>query len=443
MHHVIRRCTPLLGLAIVVALAACTSPTSSKSSPTSNAAGGGGGATTVANTSTVGITTDSVKISMIAADLSILSKQHLAPDIGDPAKVGQAVVASINANGGIGNGRKLVLTTHVIPNAPIATASALQQACVQATQEDKPLAVIITAAVIDPVVQCVSVAHDQLAITMDSWSQKMYSDAKGRIFSVATPMSINVEREYAYWPTLLDVSHALDGKTLGIIAQDQPSNQTAAFKALKAALKKRDQKVAAEAIVPYPEGSQTCTQPDVAIERMQQAHVDFVFLIAQNLCSAALVKAAQDANYKPQWATIGNNVTDTVAQFMAPAKDNYDGAWGVGTTFPDDQTGADCNAIAAQAGLHYPPGSDAYSFAAVTCTQIETLAQALKAAKAPLTQGSVINAMQSMSSVDMTSKPMGSLSATKHDAGDYVFIMKYSAAKGTFVPYDTTPRRVP
>jgi hypothetical protein len=445
MDHVVRRSTPVHVLAVVLmlALAACTSPTSSKTSTTANTAGGGGGATTVANTSTVGISASSVKISMIAADLSILSKQHLAPDLGDPVKVGQAVVASINANGGVANGRKLVLATHVIPNAPIATAAALQQACVQATQEDKPLAVIITAAVIDPVVQCVSVAHDQISVTMDSWTQKMYSDSKGRIFSVATPMSIDIEREYSYWPTLLDVNHALDGKTVGIIAQDQPSNQTAAVKALKSALQKRGTKVAAEAIAPYPEGSQTCTQPDVAIERMQQADVDFVFLVAQNLCAAALVKAAQDANFKPQWATIGNNVTDTVAQFMAPAKGNYDGAWGVGTVFPNNKNAADCNAIAAKAGLHYTPGTDAYSFAAVTCTQIQTLATALKAAKQPLTQGTAINALQAMASVPMSAGPPGSLSATKHDAGDYVFIERYSAAQGKFLPFDTTPRRVP
>jgi ABC-type branched-subunit amino acid transport system substrate-binding protein len=442
MQHV-RRNTALVALAAALTLAACTSPTSSKPSTTGTGSGSGSTPTSVANNSTVGITADAVKISMIAADLSILSKQHLAPDIGDPVKVGEAVVADINAHGGVGNGRKLVLTTHVIPNAPIATAAVLQQACVQATEEDKPLAVVITAAVIDPVVQCVSVAHNQIAMTMDSWTQKMYADSGGRIFSLATPMSIDVEREYSYWPTLLDVTHALTGKTLGIIAQDQPSNQAAALKALEASLKKRGDKVAAEATVPYPEGAETCTQPDVAIERMQQAKVDFVFLVAQNLCSAALVKAAQDANFKPQWATIGNNVTDTVAQFMAPAKADYDGAWGVGTVFDTNKTDADCNAIAAGAGLHYAVGSDAYSFAGVTCTQIETLAAALRSAKAPLTQGTVINALQSMSSVPMVGGPAGSLSPIKHDAGDYVFIEKYSAAAGKFLPYDKTPRRVP
>ena len=63
-------------------------------------------------------------------------------------------------------------------------------------------------------------------------------------------MSIDIEREYSFWPKLLDVTHALDGKTIGIVAQDQPSNQAAALKALQAALKKRGQKVAAEATVP-------------------------------------------------------------------------------------------------------------------------------------------------------------------------------------------------
>jgi ABC-type branched-subunit amino acid transport system substrate-binding protein len=380
---------------------------------------------------------------MITADLSILTKQHLAPDLGDPTKVARAIVDAVNASGGVGGGRKLLLTTHVIPNAAIATAAVMQKACVQATEEDKPLAVIITAAVLAPVAQCVGVAHNQIAITMDSWEQKMYSDAGGRLFSVGTPMSIDVEREYSFWPSLLDVVHALTGKTIGIIAQDQPSNQAAALKALKAALAKRGTAVASEATVPYPEGSLTCTQPDIAIERMQQAKVDFVFLIAQNLCAAALVKAAQQANYKPQWATIGNNVTDTVSQFMAPSKDNFDGAWGVGTVFPVNSASRECNAIAANAGLHLTPGSDAYGFAAVTCLQIQTLAAAVKAVKGPLTQGAVVQALEAMSSVPLAGGPDGSLSPTKHDAGDDVFIEKYSAAKGKFISYDPTPRRVP
>jgi ABC-type branched-subunit amino acid transport system substrate-binding protein len=433
-----------VGLATVLALVfavGCTSPTSSKP----NAQGSSGGTSTPRPENTVGITKNSVTISFIYADLAILAQQHLAPDLGDAAKAVQATVDEINAKGGVAGGRKLILKTHSIPNAPIATAAVLQRACVQATEEDKPFAVIIGAAVISNVVECTAIAHQQLTITMDSWRKQVYDDADGRIFSVGTPMSVDIERAYAALPTLLGPTHALEGKTIGILNQDLPADRTAAATALKGALDKAHIKLAAEATVPYPEGSLTCSQPDVAIQKMKDAHVNFVFLLAQALCAASLVKAAQDADYKPQWATLGNNVTDTVSSFMAPAKDTFDGAWGIGTVFPKaTKTAYDCAAIIKRrVGLDAVPGDDAWGFAALACTQVQTLAAALDAAKAPLSQGTVIDAFQAMKSVPMIAGPPGSLSATKHDAGDYVFLEKFSAAKGKFVPYDVTPLRVP
>jgi hypothetical protein len=47
-----------------------------------------------------------------------------------------------------------------------------------------------------------------------------------------------------------------------------------------------------------------------------------------------------------------------------------------------------------------------------------------------------------MASVPMNAGPPGSLSAAKHDAGDYLTIEKYSAAKGTFEPVGA-PQRIP
>jgi ABC-type branched-subunit amino acid transport system substrate-binding protein len=429
---------------VIAALAAlvvvgCTSPTSDKKADT------GGGAGAPDNSPTIGITNDTVRISLVVADLSLLTQQHLAPDLGDAVKAARAVVDEINATGGVVGGRKLVLSAHKIGNAPIATAATLQRACVQATEEDKPLAVLVAAAVPVNVVECAAVSHDQLAITMDSWQKKVYDDARGRIFSVASQLSVSIERSYAFLATLLAQEHALDGKTVGILNQDQPSDRIAAGSAMKQALSAAGIKVAAEATVPYPEGSQTCTQTDVGVQKMKQAKVNFVFLLAQNLCSAAIVQAAAKAGFTPQWATTGNNVTDTVAQFFAPAKNNYDGAWGLGGALPEPSKAADdCNAIVARrAGLRYTRGSDAYGFAAVTCLQVQTLADALKAAKEPLTQAAVVRDLEALTSVPMNVGPAGSLSPTKHDAGDYVYLEKYHAADGKFVPVDHTPRRIP
>jgi len=384
-----------------------------------------------------------VRISLITADLSFLTQQHLAPDLGDPAKVARAVVDEINAKGGVA-GKQLALSVRTVPNAPTATEAVLQQVCVQGTEEDKPFAVIVAAAVPVTVVQCSAVAHGLLTITMDAWQQSIYNDAKGRLFAVGTNGSADIERQYGFAPTLLQTKHALDGKTVGILNQDQPADRAPAAAALKASLAKMGIKVAAEATAPL-QALSSCAQTDAAIQKMQQAKVDFVFLVAQNLCGSSLVNAANKVGYKPQWATLGNNVNDTVAQFYAPSKANYDGAWGIaGAAGPVSKEGQDCiNLATRRAKLTIKPDSDAAGFASLTCLQIQTLADAMNAAGQPLTQEGVIKALEAKSVVPMNSGPAGSLSAAKHDAGDHLWLEQYSAKTGTYELVDPTPQQIP
>jgi ABC-type branched-subunit amino acid transport system substrate-binding protein len=410
-------------------VAACTSSSSSKQASTS----GGSDTATPA---------DAVHISLIVADLSILTQQHLAPEIGDPGKVAKAVAADINKHGGVA-GKQLAVTVRPIPNTATASDATMQQVCTQATEEDKPFAIVITAAVPVNVVQCSAVGHSELTITMDAWQQAVYNDAKGRLFAVGTSGSADIERQYSFAPALLQTQHALDGKTVGILNQDQPADRAAAATALKAALAKAGIPVAAEATAPIQTLS-SCGQTDAAIQRMQQAKVNFVFLLGQNLCGSSLVAAAKRVGYKPQWATLGNNVSNTVANFYSPSKDIYDGAWGLAGAGGDITNEAkNCNDIAAKVGVKFQPGTDGYGFTSLTCLQIQTLADAMNSAGQPLTQDGVIKALEAKSSVPMNAGPPGSLSATKHDAGDYLTIEKYSAAKGTFEPVDPTPHKIP
>src|SRR5580765_3117565 len=123
---------------------------------------------------------------------------------------------------------------------------------------------------------------------MDSWQEKVYDNAKGRIFSLADHLSVDIEREYSYLPALFQAQHALDGKTVGILNQDQPSDRAAAATALKQALATAGIALAAEATAPYTVGDTSCTQEDTAIQKMKRAHVNFVFLLAQNLCASTL-----------------------------------------------------------------------------------------------------------------------------------------------------------
>src|SRR4029077_5793285 len=97
-------------LSACLLLGACTTESSTESGDaTPTTVDGAAGA--VGNTA--GITNDTIRISMISADLAQLTEQNLAPEIGDAAKTMTAIVADITANGGVA-GRKIELVSHVL-----------------------------------------------------------------------------------------------------------------------------------------------------------------------------------------------------------------------------------------------------------------------------------------------------------------------------------------
>ncbi len=422
--------------AMCVLLGACTAKSAGTGSGPSTSAGGTG--TSASATNTVGVTATTIKVSMISADLSQLTSQHLAPEIGDAAKTMTAVVADINSHGGVA-GRKIELISHVLHGTDaILNPDLGRQACVQATEDDKPFAVIITASLPATMVQCVAADHNVLTITMDSWPSSLYAAAKGRLFSLGSHISIGENREYQAWPRVLNDAGLLKGKKIGIIRQDLADQQEVTDHALVPGIKALGYTVAAQAVLPCPEGSQTCEQQTVAIQRMQDAGVNVVFLVAQTLAGSTTVEAAQTVGYKPQWMTVGNNVTNTVAKFYVNAKQNYDGAYGLAIAFTDfTPAAASCNQIAASGGAEqFPSGTDGYGFTAVTCIQMQSLAQAIKAVKGTVDQASVIAALQQLKPVLMMDGPPGTISQSKPYAGTSVFISRYSAATQTFQPVD-------
>jgi ABC-type branched-subunit amino acid transport system substrate-binding protein len=439
MNSIRRKCA--IGVIASLALgglAACTSQSgddddAASSSTTAAGAGAGTGAG-----NTVGLTDDTIKISLISADLALLTEQNLAPEIGSAEATMKAVVADINANGGIA-GHQVELVSHVLSGTDaILNPDLARQACVQATEDDKPFAVIIAAALTAPLVQCVAADHDVLTITMDSWPASLYAASEGRLFSLASHISIERDREYRAWPGILDDAGVLDGKKIGIIRQDVAEQAETTDDGLKPGIENLGYEVAAEAVLPCPEGSQTCEQQQVAIQRMQDAGVDFVFLVAQTLAGAATVEAAQNLGYKPEWATIGNNVTNTVAKFYANAKDTYDGAYGLPIAFTDwTDEAVECNRVAVVGGAEeFPQDSDGYGFTAVTCLQLQSLAQAIDAIDGVVDQATVIDALEQLDPVPMISGPKGTLSAEKHDAGNAVYMARYSATTQQFEPTD-------
>jgi ABC-type branched-subunit amino acid transport system substrate-binding protein len=428
---------------VVLAVVVSCSSKAAEDTSTGSTEGTGGAVT---EKDAVGVTADTIKLSLIYGDLAALSEQHLAPEIGNAAQQAEAVVADINAKGGLA-GRKVQLVSHVIEGADaVLSPEAGRAACLAATEDDKPFAVIIAASIGASVVDCVATEHDVLTIAMDSFPKSYYDEADGRLFSVGSHLSMQRDRAFAAWPKLLEGPAGLGDKTIGIIRTDQPVDEAVVDGTLKPAIDALGLEVAAEATLPCPEGSQNCSQHDAAIQRMKSAGVDFVFLVAQLLAGSATVDAANNVGYETEWTTLGNNITETVAQFFVNAKDTYDGAWGIDTGFKNfSSEAATCNQIAAKGGAEkFAEGSDGYGFTGVTCMQFQALAKGLEGIKGAVTQAKVIAAIEGAGSVSVLAGPKGTITADKHDAGDYVFLSRYSAKTGVFEPFDDRkPRKVP
>ena len=175
--------------------------------------------------------------------------------------------------------------------------------------------------------------------------------------------------------------------------------------------------------------------------------MDFVFLTAQLLAGAATVAAAKNLNFDPEWATVGNNITKTVAQFYATTKDAYDGAWGLDTTFLDfsderegvqhDGRGRRRRGVPRGIGRvrlhrqHLPADPD------------PRRGDRLGRRRRHPGEGDLPRS-RAWASWTSSRARQGSLSKEKHDAGDYVFLSRYSADTEMFEPYDDRkPLKVP
>ncbi len=395
--------------------------------------------------STTGITADSINIAYIGVDFSALNGTGLVPELGDQQKQVQSFVDEINANGGIA-GRKINLhykLLDVLSGGP----DVIQAECIAATQEFKAAIVVLPPAAARDMARCTAVTNKTLTIETTAFDAGLYTEAQGRLISTG---GLTVDRQFRAWADKMNELGYLDGKTIGIVVGDQPSEFANAVNAsLVPELEKLGHKAAQVITLPCSSGLTSCEQYDVAATKLQQAGVDTVFMELANTFGTGLIQAATDIDYKPKWLLEGNQVTDTVLKFLNSVKASLDGAVGVGFSFnlPTDtnQGATDCNKIVAdRSGEIYAPGSDAFGFASNVCGAFQNLQLAGKAlAGKPLDQGTLIAAIEGLGTIHYGIGPDGSLSPTKHDAGDYLFLCDYQAATGTCVRRSDPPFKVP
>jgi ABC-type branched-subunit amino acid transport system substrate-binding protein len=441
---------PALALvAALLLLGACTSQTKSanetstgsgasadKASPTGLAANN------TSADSTVGITDDKINVAFIGVDFSALESTGLVPELGDQEKQVKAIVDDINANGGVG-GRQIDLHLKII-NYLEGGADVLQAACIEATQEFKAAVVILPPAAARDLARCTAVTNKTLTIDTTAFDQALFEEAQGRLFATG---GMSIDRQYRAWVDQMDDLDLLKGKKIGIVAGDQPAESLGPIKtALVPELEDKGYEVTQNITLPCSGGDTSCEQYDAAAQKLKDAGVDVVFMTLSNTFGPPLVQAAANIGYHPQWLLEGNQATNTVSKFYESVKADWDGSVGVGFSFNADPTTAAqrCNQVVSDgSGEKYAEGSDAFGFTAIVCISFDALKDAADSVpKADLDQGTLIAAIEDLGSIPGIASPDGTLSATKHDALDYLFLCDYKASSGTCVQRSGPPIRV-
>jgi len=437
-----RRTAAALAALLLLCAAACTSDPDAEG----GGDGGDGGEEEPLEGSTVGLADDTIKIGYIGADFGALADTGLVPDLGNQELIVQSVVDELNDDGGIG-GRQIDLKILLVDGT--AGPEAGQAACIEMTDDFGAFAVVLGPAISRDTARCTAVTKETLTMNSTGFDQALYDEAEGRLFSTGSNTSMTTDRQYEGWAQLLDDEGALEGTTIGIISADQSPEFPAAIESgLVPTLEDLGHEVAVNVTLPCPEADQDCDQHESAIQQMKDADVDFVFMAAANLVGPAVLQAAVNLDFHPQWSANGNQVTDTISQFFESVWDEWDGAIGVSTVFAQiddlsDEAHACNETITERSGEEYEPGSDAFGFAAVNCITMQTLQEAAADLDpAEVNQATVVRAVEGLGEVPLNAGPAGTISDDKHDAGDYLFLADFSPAEGEFVDRPGEPVQI-
>lgn len=435
-----------VALALVAVLAsACTSdPKKSTDTTTRGDSGGstpnGLAADNDAAGSTTGITNDAINVAFIGVDFSALKSTGLVPDLGDQKKQVTSVVDDLNANGGI-NGRKINLHFKLL-DVLSGGADAIQAACIEATQEFKAAVVVLPPAAARDLVRCTAVTNKTLTIYATGLDDKLMKEAQGRLF---TPGGMSLDRQLKGWVDEIDKLGLLKGRTIGVVQTDLPGvsvvNDT-----LVPELDKLGHKPAQVITLPCTGSRTSCEQYDAAAQKLKDAKVDYVFMNLPNIFGPGMIEAASKIGYHPKWTFEGTDVTDTVQSFYKSVINDIDGSVGMGYAFKDvTQSSTDCNKVVTdRSGEKYEPGSDAFGFTAVVCNEFRYVDQAGdEIDKAKLNQGALIAGIEGLGTIPLGIGPDGTLSATKHDGLNFMYLCDVKASVGKCVQRPGDPVRIP
>ncbi len=383
--------------------------------------------------------TNTVKVAVIALNLQSLVDAGLVPDLGKPSQQFTELENEINAGAKAGK-YKVDVALQLLPSQP--KPEDYQAACLWATEEQKAFVVVFASVSAEDLARCVAIDHQTPVIGNVGFTAQLFKDAKGRILTDGNT-GMSVDRQMLAWAQVSAARGLLKKQKIGIVASDGNAQALKTINGtLVPTLEKLGYKVTDNIVLPCATSPTTCSQQDVAVQRLKNDGVTFVFNAADALAGETLVAEAQKIGYAPKWTANRNTTTDTVAKFYKPVADAWQGANGVSVTWPDSdfsQETKDCNAEATKGSIiSYQPTENAYAAYGQYCIIMNLIAQGIKGVSGDLTQAAFLKSLVAIGTIPSNSGPAGTWTKGKYDAGNYVYAAKYSKSgndgEGGFLP---------
>ncbi len=223
-----------------------------------------------------GITEDSITIVHLRTKLEELEGIGFAVPVGDPKDMFETFTKVINeeCNGIWGRQIDLRLVeVSALGGGGEDIDTLRNQACIEATEDHNAVIVVNTTGFQGSGTECIAKDHNTLFLTTQGNPAEFHNNAPGRLYS----LSPTAEDSLANMVAAIIDSGALEGKTIGVVWPDTPSQpeafQSGAIEPLEAA----GYNVAVAEQIGCAGGT-TCREGnDIAVEQMLEEDVDVIF----------------------------------------------------------------------------------------------------------------------------------------------------------------------
>jgi hypothetical protein len=247
----------------------------------------GAGSAASAATATQGVTASTIRIGIPYVDFAAVRQIGVNLNPGDFDDAYNALIANMNAHGGV-DGRRIVAYIEAV--SPLAPAPAATS-CTQLTQDDK---IFVSIA---PLMPDCYLADNVPTINGSGLEQKAESASWAPNFTLTPPSS-------AYDPLQLGVYSKLGlfkGKKVGVFGGDSTDESEMAV--VEAALKKLHVDVVQTAVDSAPEGDDPAAYAQVAVIslRFQDSGVNEVVAVGDGSATWPDGQAANQSSYNPPW----------------------------------------------------------------------------------------------------------------------------------------------